>query len=602
MGIKDQLKNQKGLTLIEVLASAAILIIVLGIGMAALGQSSVLTSKVQGESQDRQDVQVGLLELTNAVQSATELKELEDGTGFELFSNDTLFKTYWLVGNELKSESKDGHVQISGVQNMSFHANSGITLDIANLKEPVVLSTRGGIFQTELSDDVDNFKDIVCVRKDQVDGSTVKKEKDFSGYSQFENISLIPHESKKFSIVCDTTTGTISINDNVNVNLTEGSIRIITNNLKIDQNSSLTVSNGSISLPKSLPLSNTKMIPNSNVEIYHNSRMNSGGSLEIGGRFKSTGNSVSLTSNNNMIVSGDFIGNFMGTVESKGSIYVNGSLSTLNNQLKIISQKDIIVNKNMVLDFQSTMTSIDGSIYINGSVTNKNNETVIKSGANLFIAGTLENKFKSKIDTKGWVFINGNLNNPSNQPEIISGGDITVLGDVTNAEEAKLISDASIYISGNLISDQKFEFQSKNDIVVKGNVINTQNGKISLTKGSFFIGGKLHMDRLNIINVANNLYVQNGLHMVETTKLNVSNDSFVNGEIQLPTNSYSTEGAYFHTENSLTYTGPINGFQTNSSNFKVLNYNDNIQVSSIDTLSTFPSFPKTPVFPSELFK
>lgn len=473
MGIKDQLKNQKGLTLIEVLASVAILIIVLGIGMAALGQSSVLTSKVQGESQDRQDMQVGLLELTKAVQSAKDIKKGADDYNFEIIDSENRTSKYWLVDGQLNSDTKDGQTQVEGIKKMTIQEGKGITLEIDDLEEPVVLATRGGLLINTGLNDIEDTEpptrpaDIICMPGLEF------QYKSYPGFEEAVN-------SKKIS--CDTKIGKLSFNNQKSTVLSGGDLSIRTVTMFFDYKGELTLTNG-----------NLYLVDNKDVQINNHGKL-----IVSKGAFYPV-NNISLGNKSEILVNKEIVGfnNFKVNESSESKITIGGKLTgnTLNlgtnntlrvtgetklNQLdisntgnKFIAENNVIVNGNANF-FQILDTNITGSFVVSGNLKfDHSSETNFSVSKEIIVHGNAKLGQKFKHIGTGKLYIGGNLET-ENKSIISSDTAIVVMGDVINGQSATLSSKKNIYVNGDYTGIQFSQVSAEEDFIIYGKSTNEQ--------------------------------------------------------------------------------------------------------------------------------
>lgn len=628
MGIKDRLKNEKGLTLIEVLASVAILVIILGIGMAALTQSTTLTSKIQGESQDRQDMQVGLLELTNAVQSATDIKKGKDDYNFELIDSENRTIKYWLVDGQLNSDSKEGQTQVEGIEKMIIQEGKGITLEVEDLEEPVVLATRGGLLintglnKLEDTEPPTRPADIICM----------PGEFEYKSYPGFEEAV------NSGNISCDTKIGKLSFNNGKSTVLSGGDLSIRTVTMFFDFKGELTLTNGNLYLVDNeevqiknhgklivskgafYPVSNISLANKSEIQVnkdlvgFNNFKVNESSESKITVGGKLTGNTLNLGTNNTLKVTG---------------VTKLNQLDISNTGNKFIAENDVIVNGKANF-FQILDTNITGSFHVRGNLrfdhsseTNfsVSNEIIIQGNAKLgqkfkhigtgklFIGGNLETEHESNISSDTAIVIMGDVKNgqsaklASKKNIYVNGNykgiqfsqvsaeeDLIIYGKATNEQGVTLNVRGSVYINGSLTNTQSSSFNILKDLVVMGDLSNERDIKSSI-QGSLYINGFLKLSSENEMQIKKNLYVQNGLTIMDAAKLRVNEDSFINGNINLPTNYYYNGGAFFYTDKTLTYTGPIVGVEKDSSGFNVLKPEPRKKVASINNLPVFPKIP-----------
>ncbi|MEN0644291.1 prepilin-type N-terminal cleavage/methylation domain-containing protein [Alkalicoccobacillus gibsonii] len=604
MGIKDRLKNEKGLTLIEVLASVAILLIVLGIGMAALMQSSVLTSKVQGESQDRQDMQVGLLELTKAVQSATDIKKGVDDYNFEIIDSENRTSKYWLVDGQLNSDSKDGQTQVEGIEKMTIQDGKGITLQIEDLEEPVVLATRGGLeVKTGLKEEIKEVEpplrdaDIVCRN-----GVFT-----YSKYTQFKEFVEQKNQwgNRVNGITCNPTgEGKLTISKELNVALSAGDIRIDTGQIEMAWNTKFSLSNGSIYLPYTNTINykdSVSIYSSKNLVLPGIINMSSNGKLEVGGDFKDftglksgdtntiiiRGSSIShptkfseinLGSNTSLNVYGDMKGfNLLTTHSNPVNITINGIVSgqsvVLNNNTKFQSDNDIRLTGELKVSSTGNEIIAKGNVVVDGSA-NLHQALIINFDKVFYVGGNLDVAYSG-----------------SNKFNI--GDKLIVKGNVDLHQKFTFNGKEGIWIDGNFTANNDLDISTKSNIVIRGDTKLQYAGRMTSSR-TMHIGGNLHLSREAIVTSGDELYVEKGIKLTEKSKIIVTNDSYINGKIIFPNINSDSERYAFDTYGQLTYTGPVEGTINFPSNFSMFNAKSKELVSNLSTMNNFPKFPSKP--------
>ncbi|MBM0067215.1 prepilin-type N-terminal cleavage/methylation domain-containing protein [Alkalicoccobacillus gibsonii] len=543
MGIKDRLKNEKGLTLIEVLASVAILLIVLGIGMAALMQSSVLTSKVQGESQDRQDMQVGLLELTKAVQSATDIKKGADNNNFEIVDADNRTSKYQLANGLLNSDSNDGQTQIEGIQKMTIQEGKGITLEIEDLEEPVVLATRGTEIKTELNAPTEDlYYDVICLPGQPF---------------TYDSYPQIGEAEKAGNLSCNTSTGVLTFKNQKSVDLTGGNLRIYTITINFEYRATLTLNNGNLSLPKTKNLNvlnhGELIIKNGSLNIKENINIGNSSSLKVAHNLTDF-KSLDVTSSNNSTINvGRNLSGGEAKLKNDNILNVNGNIE-LENNLEILSTNNIL--------------STEGDV-------------LIKGNALLFQ--------KIKMEVLGDLIVDGNISfSYSGGTTIDIKKDFIIKGNADFGQSYKHNVAGLFYVGKDLNVQKDTVISSNGDIVVKGNIKNGQSTKLT-SKSSIYVKGTIQTDRNDTIIASKNFYVENNIHINSAVKIDIHENSFIQGSIYFPESKWNIEGGYFKTNQTLTYTGNLNGSRIDGHNNdrNILLATDSNIVSKI----TFPSFP-----------
>ncbi|MGN7309962.1 prepilin-type N-terminal cleavage/methylation domain-containing protein [Alkalicoccobacillus gibsonii] len=591
MGIKDRLKNEKGLTLIEVLASVAILLIVLGIGMAALMQSSVLTSKVQGESQDRQDMQVGLLELTKAVQSATDIKKGADNNNFEIVDADNRTSKYQLVNGQLNSDSKDGQTKVEGIQKMTIQDGKGITLEIEDLEEPVVLATRGGgVIATGLNEKEEwELRDADVICRNGVF--------EYNRYPQFGEISKIKKWGQHDTIQCDKENGILTFYDQSQINLTNGDIRIDTNKIVFKYDTDFSLSNGNVYLPytqiidasnqNDINIPNGKLYVGGEVKLDFNSHLITGDDITINGNLVLPNVKNTVASGGNLFVTGDAIlGQNLNLTVAKDFIIqgkLNYSVSSISN-VKISG--DLNVAKDATFGFSYSHT-LGGNIRIGGRL-NINNSSKISSVGDIFVDKDTKIDYKGKIESGGTLYLNGSVTN-ANEVELKSKNDLIINGNLINPYQNVLDSGKNIYINGYAKIGQNSTIKSIYAFVVYDEIILGQD--VKFTSGdSIHIKGRLQTGRGVKITTNNILYVADSLVVEPLAKIDTLKNSYINGTIMFPSNPGDIQGAYFHTGETLTWTGKTSGSLTENGRALIKSKKDT-KVSSIDISPALPKFP-----------
>ncbi|MCM2675186.1 prepilin-type N-terminal cleavage/methylation domain-containing protein [Alkalicoccobacillus plakortidis] len=486
MEIRKALSNEKGLTLIEVLSSIAILVIVLGIGMAALAQSSTLTNEIRGESQERQDMQVGLLELTKAVQEAKDIKKGTDEYNFEITNTDNSISNYWLVDGQLNSDVKSGQTPVEGVRKVTIVDKKGITLEIDDLEEPVVLAQRGGgVIETGLGapDEEENWEDrkpdVVCMKNEKID---------FSGYKQFEEIAKRQHWGKD-SIRCDNTSGTLTIWNEVPVNLTNGDITIYANNIVLNYQASFSLSNGSVYLPKTEILSienhgtfvveNGGLYVNEQINLHNSSTLYVGGKTVVNKDFNSTNVGNKFTSKGDFIVLGNASIYQAQMIDIEKTFYIRGNLTvnySASNKINIGDK--LIVGGNVDLHQRFTFNGKNG-IWVNGNFTAKN-ELDISTESIISIRGNVTFLYRGKMSSNSSIHIGGKLD-LAREATVTSGGNLYIEKGIKLSPKSMLIVKGESYINERITfpeiksESEKYAFNTYGNITYTGPVEGTIN-------------------------------------------------------------------------------------------------------------------------------